>query len=243
MEPHNIVSREAWLAARRELLAEEKALTRAREELNRRRRALPWVKVDKTYMFDTPEGKKTLAELFDGRSQLIVYHFMMGPDWQEGCIGCSILSDSVDGVLPHLAQRDVAYVAVSRAPLTRIAAFKARMGWRFRWVSSLDSDFNYDYQASFTPEQVANGTGFYNFTEQQSVGDEMPGHSVFYKDEAGEVFHTYSLYARGGEPFIGTYTHLDITPKGRNEVRNLGEWVKLHDRYETAPDGCPACTK
>jgi predicted dithiol-disulfide oxidoreductase (DUF899 family) len=243
MEPHSIVSQEEWLVARRALLAEEKALTRARDELNRKRRALPWIKVDKSYTFDTPHGKQTLADLFDGRSQLIVYHFMLGPDWEEGCIGCSFVSDSVDGLLPHLAQRDVTYVAISRAPLAKIAAFKERMGWRFGWVSSFGSDFNYDYHVSFTPEQVARGTAFYNFDEEASIGDEMPGHSVFYRNEAGEIFHTYSLYARGGEPFIGTYTHLDITPKGRNEVKNLGEWVKLHDRYETAPRGCPACGK
>jgi predicted dithiol-disulfide oxidoreductase (DUF899 family) len=241
MEPHSTVSREEWLVARRALLAEEKAFTRARDELNRKRLALPWVKLDKTYTFDTPQGRKTLAELFDGRSQLIVYHFMLGPQWKEGCPGCSFLSDSVDGVLPHLEHHDVSYMAVSRAPLEKIEAFRKRMGWRFRWVSSHESDFNFDYHVSFTPEQIASGKGFYNFEEQEISGDEAPGHSVFYKDEAGDIFHTYSSYARGGEPFIGTYTHLDIAPKGRNEVRNLGEWVKHHDRYEDAPRGCPAC--
>lgn len=240
-EPHPTVSRDEWLAARKALLAEEKALTRARDELSRKRRALPWVKVDKIYTFDTPDGSRTLAELFDGRSQLIVYHFMMGPQWQEGCIGCSLLSDTVDGVLPHLEHHGVSYMAVSRAPLDRIEAFRKRMGWRFRWVSSSGSEFNFDYHVSFAPETLALGKGFYNFEEQEIDCDELPGHSVFYQDERGTVFHTYSAYARGGEPFLPVYAHLDITPLGRNEKRNLGEWVRLHDRYEDAQPRCAAC--
>lgn len=242
MEPHRIVSTEEWLVARRALLAEEKALTRARDEVNRKRLALPWVKVDKTYTFDTPAGRQSLADLFDGRSQLIVYHFMMGPDWEEGCTGCSFVSDGVDGVLPHLQHHDVTYVAISRAPLAKIEAFRHRMGWQFPWVSSFESDFNYDYHVSFTPEEMARGKGFHNFAEEDLYVDEMHGHSVFYKDDNGDIFHTYSVYARGDEPFISTYAHLDIAPKGRNEVNNMTDWMKLHDRYEDASArACPAC--
>ncbi|MFC0399082.1 DUF899 domain-containing protein [Paraburkholderia rhizosphaerae] len=236
MEPHKIVSQEEWLAAHRAHLAEEKALTHARDALSRKRRELPWVKVDKTYTFDTAQGRKTLSDLFDGRSQLIVYHFMMGPDWAEGCPGCSFLSDHVDGALVHLAQRDVAYVAVSRAPLEKIDAFKKRMGWKFRWVSSLGSDFNYDYFVSFTPEQRAKGKLFYNFTTIDSEMDELPGMSVFYKDETGDIFHTYSSYGRGGEPMIGTYTWLDLTPKGRDETHGMMDWMRHHDRYDEQPE-------
>ena len=236
MEPHRIVSREEWLAAHKAHLAEEKALTHARDALAEKRRALPWVKVDTTYMFDTPQGRKTLAELFNGRSQLIVYHFMLGPDWEEGCPGCSFLSDHIDGALQHVEQRDVAYVAVSRAPLEKIDAFRKRMGWHFRWASSFGSDFNYDYHVSFTPEQREKGKVYYNF-EMNDVtaggfnSDELPGVSVFYKDDAGDVFHTYSAYGRGGEPLIGTYNLLDLTPKGRDEEHNMMDWLRHHDRY------------
>ncbi|MFM0336023.1 DUF899 domain-containing protein [Paraburkholderia fungorum] len=243
MDPqHRIGTREEWLAASRALLVEEKALTRARDELARKRRTLPWVKVDKTYVFDTPQGRKTLADLFDGRSQLIVYHFMLGPDWEEGCVGCSFLSDHIDGILPHLEHHDVSYVTVSRAPLAKLEAFRKRMGWKFPWVSSNGSDFNFDYHVSFTPEEVASKTAFYNFTEQDVGIDELHGHSVFYKDEKGDVYHTYSSYARGGEEFMNTYAHLDVTPKGRDEVRGMTDWLKHHDRYEeNAKSGCAAC--
>ncbi|CAB3767782.1 hypothetical protein LMG29542_05702 [Paraburkholderia humisilvae] len=235
MDSHKVVSQEEWLAAHRAHLAEEKALTHARDALSRKRRELPWVKVDKAYTFDTAQGPQTLADLFEGRSQLIVYHFMMGPDWEEGCPGCSFLSDHVDGALVHLAQRDVAYVAVSRAPLEKINAFKKRMGWTFRWVSSFGSDFNYDYHVSFTPEQRAQRKLFYNFATIDSDMDELPGLSVFYKDEAGDIYHTYSSYGRGGEPLIGTYTWLDLTPKGRDETHGMMEWMRHHDRYDTQP--------
>jgi predicted dithiol-disulfide oxidoreductase (DUF899 family) len=244
MEKHQTVSQQEWLAAHRAHLAEEKALTHARDALAKKRRELPWVKVDKTYTFETGEGRQTLADLFGKHSQLIVYHFMMGPDWDEGCTGCSFLSDHVDGALVHLAQRDVAYVAVSRAPLAKIDAFKKRMGWKFRWVSSFGGDFNYDYHVSFTPEQRAEHQVFYNFETIDWDVDEMPGVSVFYKDEAGDIFHTYSAYGRGGEPFIGTYTFLDITPKGRNETSGMRDWMRHHDRYDDAQaahhgaDGC-----
>jgi predicted dithiol-disulfide oxidoreductase (DUF899 family) len=237
MEPHRIVSKEEWLAARKALLADEKAFTHARDALVARRQALPWIKVDKTYTFDTPHGRKTLAELFDARSQLIVYHFMLGPEWEEGCTGCSFVSDHVDGALPHLEHHDVSYVAVSRAPLAKIEAFKKRMGWHFRWVSSYGSDFNYDYHVSFTHDEKAKGKVFYNFDRQDYESDEMPGLSVFCKDDAGNVFHTYSTYARGGEMAIATYALLELTPKGRNEVHNLMDWVRHHDRYEDSGSG------
>ncbi|SAL47848.1 hypothetical protein AWB69_04821 [Caballeronia udeis] len=242
MEPHRIVSREEWLAAHKAHLAEEKALTRARDALAKKRRALPWETVETTYTFDTPHGRKTLADLFNGRSQLIVYHFMLGPDWEEGCPGCSFLSDHIDGALLHVEQRDVAYVAVSRAPLEKIEVFKKRMGWHFRWVSSFGSDFNYDYHVSFTPEQREKGKVYYNF-EMNDVtaggfdGDELPGISVFYKDDAGDVFHTFSAYGRGGEPLIGTYNLLDLTPKGRDEQHNMGDWLRHHDRYDEVRNG------
>ena len=233
LEPHSTVSREEWLAARRALLAEEKAFTRARDELNRKRLALPWVKVDKTYTFDTPQGRKTLAELFDGRSQLIVYHFMLGPEWKEGCPGCSFLSDSVDGVLPHLEHHDVSYMAVSRAPLEKIEEFKKRMDWNFNWVSSNSSDFNYDYNVSFTKNQVDNGTTGYNFGTQRFPEVEGPGASCFIKDESGNIFHTYSSFGRGLDSMINAYNWLDIAPKGRDESNMMPPmaWVRHHDKY------------
>jgi predicted dithiol-disulfide oxidoreductase (DUF899 family) len=243
MEPqHRIGSEEEWLAASRALLADEKAHMRAGDELARRRRELPWVMVGKPYTFDTPEGRKTLAELFDGRSQLIVYHFMLGPDWEEGCVGCSFLSDHMSGMLTHLVHHDVSYVTVSHAPLAKIDAFKRRMGWTFPWVSSSGSDFNFDYHVSFTPEQLASRKAFYNFAEQDVGIDEQHGHSVFYKDQRGDVYHTYSCYARGDERFVSTYALLDITPKGRNEASNLTDWVKHHDRYgDEAHGACAVC--
>ena len=189
-----VVSREQWLAARKKLLAKEKQLTRERDTLAGERRQLPWVKVDKNYVFESPDGKKTLAELFDGRSQLIVYHFMFGPEWNEGCPSCSFNMDHTDGALPHLAQRDVSFAAVSRAPLSKIDPFKKRMGWRFAWVSSFGTDFNYDYRASFTPEEMAKSKVEYNFDLVEFPSAEAPGISVFYKDKSGTIFHTYSAY-------------------------------------------------
>jgi predicted dithiol-disulfide oxidoreductase (DUF899 family) len=243
IENPKVVSRAEWLAERKELLAEEKKLTRMRDALAQKRLELPWVKVDKEYSFDTPQGKKTLADLFQDRSQLIVYHFMFGPGWGEGCVGCSFYSDHVDGALQHLEQHDVSYVAVSRAPLAEIEPFKKRMGWKFNWVSSFGSDFNYDYHVSFSKEDTAKGKLYYNFSMQDVSSEELPGTSVFYKDENGDIFHTYSQYARGGEGAIGTYQFLDIAPKGRNETGrgNLGDWVRHHDRYNSGgfvqPDG------
>ncbi len=234
MEQHPIVSQEEWLAARTELLRKEKEFTRARYRLSAERRALPWVKVEKNYVFDGPGGKETLADLFGGRSQLIVKHFMLGPDWSEGCVGCSFELDHVDGILLHLAQQDISYVVVSRGPPAKIEAFKQRMGWHVKWVSSGASDFNFDFHVSFTPEEIARGEAYYNYAVRKIGIDEMSGRSVFYKDDNGDVFHTYSSYGRGGEDYLGTYRLLDIVPKGRNETinGNLTDWVRHHDRYE-----------
>lgn len=234
IERPKIVSRAEWLGARKELLVKEKNLTRQRDEISRQRRELPWVKVEKPYVFDGPEGKETLAGLFDGRSQLIVKHFMLGPDWKEGCVGCSFEVDHIKGALVHLEHHDVTYVAISRAPLPEIEKFKKRMGWRFKWVSSFENDFNYDYHVSFTPEQIANGKVYYNYEMRDFQIEELSGRSVFYKDAAGDIFHTYSAYGRGAEELLGTYVCLDLTPKGRNETGpnfNLTDWVRHHDRY------------
>lgn len=230
-----IVNRDEWLAARRELLIKEKALTRARDALSAERRALPMVKVETAYRFDTPAGPRTLAELFDGRSQLVIYHFMMGPAWEEGCPSCSMLADHLDGSRLHLTQRDVTLVVVSRAPLAKIEAFKRRMGWTFPWVSSYGSAFNRDYHVSFTPEEVASGRMYYNFQEGSFPSDEAPGVSVFLRNEAGDVFHTYSTYARGAESLLGVYNLLDLVPKGRDEdeLPFTMSWVRHHDRYPT----------
>lgn len=229
-----VVSREEWVAARRKLLAKEKQLTRERDAVAAERRQLPWVKVEKKYVFDAPGGKKTLADLFEGRSQLIIYHFMFGPDWKEGCPSCSFNMDHTDGALVHLAQRDVSFAAVSRAPYSKIDAFKKRMGWKFNWVSSHGTDFNYDYQASFTPEQIAEGRVEYNFDLVEFPSAEAPGISVFYKDQNGDIFHTYSAYARGSENTINTYNYLDYVPKGRDEddLPFTMAWLRHHDRYE-----------
>jgi predicted dithiol-disulfide oxidoreductase (DUF899 family) len=229
-----IVSRDQWLSERKALLAKEKELTRCRDALNAARRELPWVKVEKTYTFDTPQGKQTLADLFDGRSQLIVKHFMLGPGWKEGCVGCSFEVDHVEGALVHLEHHDVTYVAVSRAPLAELEAFKKRMGWRFKWVSSSGSDFNYDYHVSFTPKQIATGKVDYNYQIQDFQIEELSGLSVFYRDDAGDIFHTYSTYGRGAEEVLGAYMYLDLTPKGRNETgpnHDLTDWVRHHDSY------------
>ena len=235
MTGHRVVSREEWVSARRKLLAREKESTRLRDRLTAERRTLPWVKIEKPYLFDGPDGRETLADLFAGRSQLVIYHFMFGPEWQEGCPSCSFVSDHIDGTLAHLAARDVTMVVVSRAPLAKIAAFKKRMGWRFKWVSSYGSDFNRDFQVSFTKEEMAQGKVDYNYTLQEFPSEEAPGISVFYKDSRGSVFHTYSTYGRGVEPLVGTYMILDLVPKGRDED-HLGftmEWVRHHDRYGT----------
>ena len=233
MQTHKIVSRDEWIAARRELLAKEKELLRATDALRRQTRDLPWVKVDKRYEFEGADGKETLADLFGGRSQLIVKHFMMGPGWKEGCLGCSFGADQVDGAVVHLVNHDVMFVAISRAPYPEIAAYHKRMGWKFKWVSSYGSDFNFDYNVSFTEADKARGKAFYNFQEMDYAIDELAGTSVFYKDEAGDLFHTYSAFARGSEQIGGVYGMLDVTPKGRNEPPggNLTAWVRRHDEY------------
>lgn len=232
----NIATGEEWLSARLELLEAEKDLVRHSDEVARQRRQLPRVKVDKVYTFDTPEGKNTLADLFEGRSQLLVQHFMFGPGWKQGCPSCSFMADHTDGMTVHLANRDVTFVAISRAPLDEIERFRRRMGWQFTWVSSFDSDFNYDFHVSFTPEERAKDCVQYNFGTQPFESEELPGISVFCKDDAGDVCHTYSTYRRGVEVMMGTYRLLDLTPKGRDErdVSNKMEWVRHHDRYPSA---------
>lgn len=235
---HPVVSEQEWQAAARELLKREKEYTRLRDELAQARRALPWVKVTKDYTFDTPEGSKTLAALFAGRSQLVVQHFMFAPDWEEGCPGCSFMADGVDGARQHFLHNDLTYVAVSRAPLKKLLAYRERMGWHFPWVSSGDSSFNYDFHVSFTPEDLADRKVTYNFNDQFETGmSDLPGCSVFYKNARGEVFHTYSTYGRGTENVMSTYPFLDMTPKGRAENgpgRNMGDWMRRHDQYEDA---------
>jgi predicted dithiol-disulfide oxidoreductase (DUF899 family) len=237
---HQVVSRDEWLAARKQLLLKEKEFTQLRDRLNAERLALPWVKIEKPYVFDGPNGQETLADLFDGRSQLIVKHFMFGPEWNDGCVGCSFELDNLSGAIVHLEHHDVTYVVVARAPMAKIEAFRRRMGWRFKWVSSYGSDFNYDFHVSFKPDEIAKGEGYYNY-ELRDVGiDELSGRSVFYKDSTGDIFHTYSAYARGGEISLGSYGVLDMTPKGRNETinGNLTDWVRHHDRYDDAASSC-----
>lgn len=230
---HRVVSNEEWLEARKAFLAKEKEFTRQRDDISRLRRELPWERVEKQYVFDGPKGKESLADLFDGRSQLIVYHFMFGPEWSEGCPSCSFLCDHIDGAIAHLNARDVTLLVVSRAPLPKIEAFKKRMGWRFKWVSSFANEFNFDHHVSFTKEEIAKGKVYYNYELTEFGADEAPGISVFYKDASGEIFHTYSAYARGGDILIGTYNYLDVVPKGRDEdsLSFTMAWVRHHDRY------------
>jgi predicted dithiol-disulfide oxidoreductase (DUF899 family) len=234
---HSVVSQKEWLAARKALLAKEKEFSRARDQLSAARRALPWVKVEKSYVFDGPAGKETLVDLFNGKSQLIVYHFMLGPGWKQGCPSCSFLADHFDGAVIHLAQRDVALVVVSRAPLPEIEAYQKRMGWKFNWVSSFGNDFNYDFHVSFTPEEKARGKVDYNYSLTEFPSEEAPGLSAFIRNEAGTIFHTYSSYARGLDILLGTYNFLDLAPKGRDEgaLPWSMAWVRRHDEYEDAP--------
>jgi len=231
---HRVVSRKAWIEARRKFLAKEKKFTRLRDELSRQRRALPWEKVEKQYVFDGPKGPETLPELFDGRSQLVVYHFMFAPDWSEGCKHCSFWADNFNGLGIHLNHRDVSFVAISRAPLAKLEAFRKRMGWSFKWVSSGQNDFNYDYQASFTPQEVESGAAFFNYSKSNVGVTDREGVSVFYKDPSGAVFHTYSSYARGIDMLNTAYHYLDLAPKGRDEdaLEFTQSWVRYHDKYE-----------
>ena len=236
---HPVLSHERCVAERRKLLAREKELTHLRDEIARERRALPWERVEKNYVFDTPEGKRKLADLFEGRTQLLVQHFMFGPGWEQGCPSCSFMADHTAGMKIHLEHRDVTLVAISRATLTEIERFRQRMGWQFNWVSSNGSDFNHDFHVSFTPDERAKGKGevYYNYGMTNFPAQEAPGISLFYKNDAGEIFHTYSTYGRGVEVMMGTYNMLDLAPKGRDE-EDLGygmEWVRHHDRYESAP--------
>jgi predicted dithiol-disulfide oxidoreductase (DUF899 family) len=229
---HKVVSREEWLKARLAHLAAEKEFTRQRDELSRQRRELPWERVEQNYVFVGPNGAETLADLFAGRSQLIIYHFMLGPNWEEGCKSCSFLADHFDGMQIHLAHRDVTFAAVSQAPMSRIQAFQKRMGWQFHWVSAFVSDFQSDYGVHFTNEQLA-GDVTYNYEKMHFGLDEAPGLSVFARDEAGEIFHTYSTYARGLDSLVGTYQFLDLVPKGRDEdgLAFSMAWVRHHDKY------------
>jgi predicted dithiol-disulfide oxidoreductase (DUF899 family) len=236
---HKVVAEKEWLAARKALLVKEKKFTRLRDQLNQQRRNLPWVKVGKDYVFDGPHGKETLSELFDGRGQLIVYHFMFGPGWKEGCPHCSFWADHFDGTPAHLAQRDTTLVVVSRAPLEEIEPFKKRMEWKFKWVSSFGNDFNLDYHVSFTPEEIRSGKLFYNYAKIAMDMDEREGVSAFYKDKKGEVFHTYSSYARGIDMLNTTYHLLDLTAKGRDEAPGSAQdWVTYRDKYKNSPQIC-----
>ncbi len=233
IQNHPVVSREQWLSARTAFLAREKEFTRLRDDLSRQRRELPWVTVEKAYVFDGSVGQETLADLFEGRSQLIVYHFMFSPEWDQGCKHCSFWADNFDRLGIHLNHRDVTMIAVSRAPFDKIAAFRLRMGWSFKWVSSFGNDFNYDYGVSFTPEEIAGRKAFYNYRPMDVGGSEREGVSVFYRDgNSGTVYHTYSAYARGIDMFNTAYHYLDLVPKGRDEGDHPQYWVRYHDRYE-----------
>lgn len=238
MDPHHIVTKAEWIEARQALLAKEKELTRQRDRLGQEQRALPWVRIEKSYVFDGPDGQVTLAELFDGRSQLFIKHFMMGPGAQAQCVGCSFQVDHVEGVLPHLNHHDVTYAVVARAPIEEIEVVRKRMGWKFPWVSSYRSDFNYDFDVSFSPEQVASGRAVYNFgpAPEWAAGiEDLSGQSVFFKDEDGNIYLTYASFARGGEDFLAVYRILDVTPKGRQEngpYHSLADWVRPRTMYD-----------
>ncbi len=233
MAGHDVVDTDAWLSARKALLQQEKKFTRARDALSAARRALPWRKVDKDYVFDGPDGKQRLADLFDGRSQLLIYHFMFDPTWDEGCKSCSFIADHYDPAVMHLAQRDVTLVTVSKAPLEKLQAFRKRMGWSFKWVSSFDNDFNRDFGVTFTQDEIDSGKAHYNYADKGFPTTEAPGLSVFTRDDDGQVFHTYSSYGRGLDMFLTAYHYLDVVPKGRDEdaLPYSMSWVRLHDAY------------
>lgn len=230
---NQIVSRDQWLEARRELLAQEKSATQQLAEVARLRRELPRVRVEQDYRFESDDGTVTLLDLFGKNRQLLIYHFMFGPGAEQGCVGCSFLADHIDGVNLHLPHHDVSFATVSRAPLADFRSFRERMGWKFPWVSSAGNDFNYDFGVSFTPEQIEQGTADYNYQQTGQVGAEMPGLSVFTRDDQGSVYHTYSTYARGLDMLLGTHSFLDLTPLGRNEQGTMN-WVRHHDKYDDA---------
>ncbi|WP_031237298.1 DUF899 domain-containing protein [Asticcacaulis sp. AC460] len=235
--PHPVVSREDWLAARIALKNEEKRVLREVDALAKKRAALPWVKVDKLYLFDTPSGPRTLSDLFAGRSQLIVQHFMFAPEWEEGCVGCSLGADHMNGITAHLENHDVKYTLVSRAPLAKLIAFRERMGWPFDWVSAGDGDFNYDFHVSFREGEPV----YYNYADRAFECVDLPGLSVFHKTADGTIYHTYSVYSRGTELASGVFQLLDMTPKGRNETGpngDLTDWVKHHDKYDSGSSSC-----
>jgi predicted dithiol-disulfide oxidoreductase (DUF899 family) len=232
MERRKAVSHDEWIKARKRLLVKEKAFTRLRDKLSEQRRKLPWEKVGKEYVFNGPQGKQTLAELFDGRSQLVVYHFMFHPDWDAGCPHCSRWADNFNGVIVHLNQRDVTMIAVSRAPYAKLAAYRERMGWSFKWMSSFGTDFNFDYRVSFTADEMARKQAFYNFKMQNPEVGEREGVSVFFKDRKGGVFRTYSTFARGIDMLNLDYHYLDLVPKGRDEGERGPFWVRRHDEYD-----------
>lgn len=234
MQQHRTVNRDEWVEARKALLAKEKEFTRLRDDLSAQRRDLPWVKVGKTYTFEGPDGTESLADLFDGRSQLITYHFMFGPEWKEGCPSCSYLADSFDRAIIHMNQRDISMVAVSRTAYAKLKAYEDRMGWTFKWMSSLNTDFNQDYHVSFTQEEIDSGKAYYNYRGDGFPVDEGPGLSVFYKDNSGDIYHTYSTYGRGLDALISTYQFVDLAPKGRDEdsLPYPMAWVRRHDEYD-----------
>ncbi len=231
MKSHAVVSQEDWLIARKELLAKEKEFTRLRDQLSAERRALPWVKVEKDYIFDGEQGQENLVDLFGDKSQLMIYHFMMGSNWEEGCPSCSFWADNFNGIDIHLAHRDIAFLAVSRGAYEKLAAYKKRMGWSFKWMSSLNSDFNYDMSVSFSTEEKETNEITYNYRKQPCFMDEYPGVSVFYKNDEGEIFHTYSTYSRGLDILNGAYNYIDLSPKGRDEEDGIMNWLRRHDQY------------
>lgn len=233
MESHRVVPRDEWIETRKQLLAKEKEFTRLRDQLSQQRRDLPWERVEKQYVFDSAKGRESLSELFEGRHQLIVYHFMFDADWEAGCKSCSFWADNFNGIVVHLNHRDVSLIAVSRAPLAKLEAYRKRMGWSFPWVSSAGNDFNRDYHVSHTPEELEKKDAYYNYTRQRPYSSEAPGISVFYRDSAGAVFHTYSCYARGLDMLNGAYHFLDLVPKGRDEANlpSHSDWLRRHDEY------------
>lgn len=232
MTKHTIVSKQEWIKARKSFLSKEKEFTRLRDQLSAERRALPWVKVENDYVFDGPEGKQNLSDLFNGKSQLIIYHFMLGPDWDEGCPSCSFWADNFNGIDIHLAHRDISFLCVSRADINKIEAYKKRMGWDFKWVSSLNNTFNYDYGVSFTPEEKEANEITYNYLKQPYFIDELAGTSVFIKDDQADIYHTYSTYSRGLDILNGAYNYMDLTPKGRDEGDGIMHWLRRHDQYK-----------